>query len=93
MRPISIDIKKVKEFFENCKEDARKSGKAVTLTGRERLIPEINSKNGMLKAQAERLAMNTPLQGTAADLIKMAMLNIRSYIAKKHIRLYDPADP
>lgn len=69
-------FKRVKEFIESCKEEARKTGKTVTYTGRERLIPEINSKNGMLRSQAERLAVNTPIQGTAADLIKHAMLRI-----------------
>ncbi len=79
-------FKQVKEFLEHCKEESRKTGKAVTITGRERLIPEINSKNGMLKAQAERLAVNTPLQGTAADLIKMAMLKIDYLLQKgKHL--------
>lgn len=70
----------VKSYLENCKDMARRSGKAVTYTGRERLIPEITSKNGMLRAAAERLAVNTPIQGTAADLIKMAMLDINKQI-------------
>jgi DNA polymerase I len=74
---------KVKDFIENSKEQARKSGRSVTMTGRERLIPEINSKNGMIRSQAERLAINTPLQGTAADLIKKAMIEI-DIILKKH---------
>lgn len=65
---------RVKDFIEACKEQTRQTGKAVTLTGRERLIPEILSKNGILRAAAERLAVNTPLQGTAADIIKIAML-------------------
>jgi DNA polymerase-1 len=68
--------KKVKDFLETCKEEARKTGKATTLIGRERAIPEINSKNPHIRAAAERLAVNTPLQGTAADLIKLAMLKI-----------------
>jgi DNA polymerase-1 len=76
-------FKKVKEYLESCKEKARLTGKAVTYTGRERLIPEINSKNGMLRAQAERLAINTPIQGTAADLIKNAMLRIQHLIEKE----------
>lgn len=67
---------KVKEFIEHSKEIARKTGKATTYMGRERLIPEIHSKNAMIRAAAERLAMNTPIQGTAADLIKLAMLHI-----------------
>lgn len=66
----------VKIFIETCKEEARKTGRAKTLTGRERLIPEINSKNQMIRSQAERLAVNTPLQGTSADLIKFAMIRI-----------------
>ncbi len=68
--------KRVKEFVQECHEKARQTGKAVTYTGRERLIPEINSKNGQLRSVAERLAINTPLQGAAADLIKTAMLQI-----------------
>ncbi|MBA3603726.1 MAG: DNA polymerase I [Parachlamydiaceae bacterium] len=69
---------RVRDFVEGCKELARTTGKTVTLTGRERQIPEILSKNMHLRSAAERLAVNTPLQGTAADLIKMAMLKIAS---------------
>lgn len=68
--------KKVQEFFEFCKETVRKTGRAVTLTGRQRPIPDIDSKNPSIRAFAERLAVNTPLQGTAADLIKIAMIEI-----------------
>lgn len=67
---------KVKAFIESNKEFARKHGKAVTLLGRERLIPEIHSKNAILRTQAERLAINTPIQGTQADIIKLAMIEI-----------------
>lgn len=67
---------RVKEFTDTCKENARKTGKTVTMIGRERLVPEITSKNFMLRSAAERLAVNAPLQGTAADLIKLAMLRI-----------------
>jgi DNA polymerase-1 len=66
----------VKEFLHFCKASARKTGRAITLTGRQRPIPEIDSKNPALRAAAERLAINTPLQGTAADLIKMAMIQV-----------------
>lgn len=76
-------FKKVKDYIETCKEEARRTGKTLTYTGRERLIPEINSKNGLLRAQAERLAVNTPIQGTAADLIKHAMLRIDHLIEKE----------
>lgn len=74
---------RVKEYMESCKEKARQTGKTVTITGRERTLPEINSKNGMLRSAAERLAINTPLQGTAADLIKMAMLSIEEKLQKQ----------
>lgn len=73
---------RVRDFVEYCKEKTRQTGRATTLLGRERLIPEISSKNGMLRAAAERLAVNTPLQGTAADLIKMAMLQIDQKLQK-----------
>ncbi|MBT7461506.1 MAG: DNA polymerase I [Waddliaceae bacterium] len=68
---------KVRDFIEECKEKARETGKATTMLGRERLIPEINSNNKMIKTAAERLAVNTPLQGTAADLIKHAMIKMQ----------------
>lgn len=64
----------VRDFLEDCKAKARKSGYALTMTGRQREIPEINSRNKGLAAAAERLAINTPLQGSSADLIKMAMI-------------------
>lgn len=73
----------VKHFLESCKASARLLGKAVTLLGRERLIPEINSQNGMIRTAAERLAINTPLQGTAADLIKLAMLEIDARLKRE----------
>lgn len=66
----------VKSFLEKCKDYARQHGKSVTITGRERLIPEILSQNIQIRNAAERLAVNTPFQGSAADLIKKAMLDI-----------------
>lgn len=76
---------KVKDFIENCKEFARKTGKAVTYTGRERPLPEIHSKNIQLRHAAERLAVNTPIQGTEADLVKLAMLKVDHIIEKNHL--------
>jgi DNA polymerase I len=78
---------KVKEFLEFCKESVRKTGRAVTLTGRARPIPEIESKNPVLRQAAERLAINTPLQGTAADLIKIAMIEIDRTLSSGHMLL------
>jgi DNA polymerase-1 len=57
-------------------EQARKDGYVCTMLGRRRYLPEINSDNGQRRAFAERTAVNTPIQGTAADLIKLAMVNI-----------------
>ncbi len=73
---------KVKEYLESCKESARKLGYALTLSRRQRPIPEIDSKNPQIRAAAERLAINTPLQGANADLIKMAMIRIDAYLQK-----------
>jgi DNA polymerase I len=75
--------KKVKEFLKFCKESTRKTGRAITLTGRQRPIPEIGNKNPSIRAAAERLAINTPLQGTAADLIKLAMIRVDALL-KRH---------
>ena len=69
---------KVKDYIESCKESVRLTGVSTTMTGRQRPIPDINSKNPVLKSLAERLAVNTPLQGTAADLIKLAMISIHN---------------
>ena len=67
---------KVKQFLSHCKEIVRHKGYATTIAGRQRPIPEINSPNGMIRSAAERLAVNTPLQGSQADIIKMAMIKI-----------------
>lgn len=79
---------RVKEYIEHCKEQARKTGMAVTHIGRQRAIPEINSKNGQFRMLAERLAVNTPLQGTAADLIKLAMLKIDQQLKELNVEGY-----
>lgn len=75
--------KRVKEFLESQKEFAKKNGYSQTLTGRKRPILDIHAKNPMIRAAAERLAINTPLQGTAADLIKLAMIAIDKKIYKQ----------
>ena len=71
---------KVKDFIEFCEETARKTGKVVTITGRQRPIAEIHNKNPSVRAFAKRLAINTPLQGSAADLIKIAMIQVDNYL-------------
>jgi len=67
---------KVKEFMNKIIEDCRRDGYVLTLLGRKREIPEINSHNQGLKGFAERSAINTVIQGTAADMIKVAMISI-----------------
>jgi DNA polymerase I len=66
----------VRAFIDRTLDEARREGKVRTLFGRVRPIPDINSKNANLRGFAERTAVNTPLQGTAADLIKIAMIRI-----------------
>ena len=66
----------VKEFIRRAIEDARRSKQTSTLLGRIRLLPEIDSPNKAVREFAERTAINTPIQGTAADLIKVAMINV-----------------
>lgn len=78
---------KVRDYLAFCKESAREKGYSLTLLGRKRPIPEIDSKNSFIRQAAERLAINTPLQGTAADLIKMAMINIQKNLTQSRMIL------
>lgn len=64
----------VKKYLDNIVEDAHEKGYTTTLFGRRRYLAGINSKNHNIRSQNERMAMNTPIQGTAADIIKMAMI-------------------
>jgi DNA polymerase-1 len=68
--------KGVKRFVDQTISDARKTQKTSTLLGRIRLLPDINSPNKVVREFAERTAINTPIQGTAADLIKLAMIRV-----------------
>jgi DNA polymerase I len=67
---------KVKQYVDYSKDFAHKNGYSQTLFGRRRYLPDINSSMPMLRAAAERMAINMPVQGTAADLMKMAMINL-----------------
>lgn len=78
----------VKTYIEESKAKARLSGKATTLIGRERILPEILSKNMQIRALAERLAINTPLQGSQADLIKLAMIQIHRALKEEGMEAY-----
>ena len=66
----------VRDYMKQVVEDARKSGYTTTLYGRKRYIPELTSSNFNIRQGAERIALNTPIQGTAADLIKLAMVRV-----------------
>ena len=66
----------VKEYIEQCKEEAKKNGYVETIFNRKRFLPDINSRNAVVRGYAERNAVNAPIQGSAADIIKVAMINI-----------------
>ena len=66
----------IKEFMDKEKSDAYKNGYVKTLMNRKRIIEELNSKNYMIRSGGERIALNTPIQGTAADILKKAMVEI-----------------
>ena len=70
----------LKKYMDDTVEYARENGCVETLLGRRRNLRDINSKNGMLRSAAERIAINTPIQGTAADMIKLAMIDIHQYL-------------
>ena len=69
-------------FIEDTKAAARETGYVETIFGRRRYIPDINSKNGTMRALAERNAVNAPIQGTSADIIKMAMIEVDKSMAE-----------
>ncbi|MGA9527638.1 MAG: DNA polymerase I [Terriglobales bacterium] len=76
----------VRAFIDATLSEARRDQKVKTLFGRVRPIPDINSKNANQRGFAERTAVNTPLQGTAADLIKLAMIRIDEEIRSRHLK-------
>ena len=66
----------IEEYLERVVEEAKKTGYTTTVFGRRRYIPELSAQNGNLRAFGKRVAMNAPIQGTAADIMKMAMINV-----------------
>jgi len=78
--------RKVKEYIENTKSQARELGYVQTVLGRRRYIPEINSPNRQIREAAERMAINMPVQGTSADIIKIAMVNLHREMEKHKLR-------
>ncbi len=76
---------KIKEFMENIKESAKKEGYVETLFNRRRYIPEMNSNNYMVRQFGARVAMNTPIQGTAADIMKIAMIKLFNELKERKL--------
>ncbi len=85
----------LKQYMDDTIEFARANGYVKTLLGRRRNLRDINSKNGLSRSNAERMAINTPIQGTAADMIKIAMINIHKkmqedqYKSKMILQVHD----
>jgi len=77
---------RVKEYLEATKEQARKLGYVQTVLGRRRFLPEINSYNRMVREAAERMAINAPVQGSSADVIKIAMINLHREMERRHLK-------
>jgi DNA polymerase I len=77
---------KVKAYLDGLKEECEKTGYTSTLFGRKRILKDINSDNRQIKSMAERMAINTPIQGTAADIIKKAMIEIDLELKKLSLK-------
>jgi DNA polymerase-1 len=75
----------IKTFLDTLKDKAEQTGYAETFHGRKRFLPDIHSQNRTIKAQAERMAINSPIQGTAADIIKLAMIKIDEEIKSRQL--------
>ena len=76
----------IREYMEKEKEEAYKNGYVTTLMNRRRVIEELNSKNYMIRTSGERMALNTPIQGTAADILKKAMVELYNEMNKKKLK-------
>ena len=76
----------IKDYLETTKAEARRLGYVQTILGRRRHIPEINSANRQVRIAAERMAINMPVQGTSADIIKIAMINLHREMKRRKLR-------
>jgi DNA polymerase-1 len=81
----------VRAFIDRTLADARATGVVRTMTGRRRLVPELTSKNGMIRMAAERETVNMPIQGTAADVLKKAMIDVHAALAGRNQGRPQPA--
>ena len=78
--------KGVKEYMAFCAKQAREKGYVETIYGRKRFLSDINSGNAMVRGLAERNAINAPIQGSAADIIKAAMIDIHNQIQSRNLK-------
>ncbi|MCI7227633.1 MAG: DNA polymerase, partial [Lachnospiraceae bacterium] len=76
----------IKEFLDGLVETAKKTGSACTMFGRKRPVPELTSSNFMQRSFGERIAMNSPIQGTAADIIKLAMIRVDQRLREEQLQ-------
>lgn len=76
----------VKAYLDNTIKTAKTEGYVTTILNRRRYLPDINSRNYQRRSFAERMAMNTPIQGSAADIIKMAMLKVDQALAEQNFK-------
>ena len=76
----------IKKFLDDSVAHAKEKGYAVTLFGRRRPVPELKSSNFMQRSFGERVAMNAPIQGTAADIIKIAMIGVDEELRKRNLK-------
>jgi len=72
--------------MENTVEDARQCGYTVTMMNRRRYLPDLHSKNRQVRESAERVAINSPVQGSAADMIKLAMIRLHQLLSKQKLK-------
>ena len=77
----------VQTYMETTKQNAQQNGYVETLMGRRLYLPNINARNGQLRQYAERTAINAPMQGTAADIIKVAMIQVQNWLDKSNINI------
>ena len=76
----------LKAYLETTKAEARRAGYVQTILGRRRHIPEINASNRQVREAAERMAINMPVQGTSADIIKIAMINLHREMKRRKLK-------
>ena len=76
----------IKDYMENVVEDCKKNGYVSTVLNRKRYIPTINDKNYIVREQAKRFAMNSPIQGSGADILKLAMIKVNTLMKEKQLK-------